>query len=129
MRHVCTTLGRWLLILAMMSGLGGHWVVLQSVAWTTMVFANAKHADLGQALEKTFDGRHPCPLCNAIEKGRQSEKKQDSQVVAGKIDFFYQASVITLLSPREYWRQQAHDVFAQERSQRPVLQPPREALA
>jgi hypothetical protein len=125
MRHICTTLGRWFLIAAMMSAFGGHWVLLQSVAWTAMVFANAKHANLSQALEQTFDGRHPCPLCKSIEKGRQSEKKQDTQVATSKINFFYQTRAVALVSPREYWQQQLHDAFAQNRPLQPLLQPPR----
>ena len=99
MRPACKTFGRWLVIAAMMSAFGGHWLVLQSVAWTTIVIANARHANLGQALEQTFDGRHPCALCNSIKKGRQSEKKQDAQAAFGKIDFFYQTGVLALVSP------------------------------
>src|SRR5271156_2363153 len=112
MRHACKILGKWLVISAMISALGGHWAVLQSVAWTTMVFANAKHANLSQALQQTFDGKHPCPLCKTIEKGRQSEKKQDTQVAVSKINLFYQTGAIVLVSPHQYWERFAPDTFA-----------------
>ncbi|HVV70998.1 MAG TPA: hypothetical protein VHI52_05780 [Verrucomicrobiae bacterium] len=32
---------------------------------------------MGEALSKTFDGKHPCSLCRAIQQGRAQEKKQD----------------------------------------------------
>ena len=129
MRHFCTTLGKWLLIAAMFSAFGGHWVLLQSVAWTSMAFSNAKHANLTQALEKTFDGQHPCELCKRIEKARQSEKKQDPQIAITKITFFYETRVIALVSPRDCWQQQVDDTFAGNRPHRPILQPPRATLS
>ena len=28
------------------------------------------------AVEKTFDGKHPCGLCKAVDQGKRSEQKQ-----------------------------------------------------
>jgi len=42
-------------------------------------------AAVSSAIEMTFDGRHPCPLCKAISRGEQGGKKQEFQA-AGKID-------------------------------------------
>jgi hypothetical protein len=118
-----------MLIVSILTSLGGHWIVLQSVAWTTMVFTNAKHANLSQALEKTFDGNHPCPLCKCIEKGRASEKKPEARIAASKMNLFFETGSVILLHPLNYRRQPSPDTFACDRSQKPLLQPPREPLS
>ncbi len=117
------------MIAAMMSAFGGHWMALQSVAWAGMVLANIQHGNLSHALEQTFDGKHPCPLCKTIEKGRKSEKQQEAQAAIGKINFIHQTSAVVLISPRVYSELRAHDAFGRGRGHRPLLQPPRETPA
>lgn len=55
---------------------GGHWVVLQSVAWTRMAARFAETQSLGTALAWTFDGEHPCELCLRVRAGRATEERQ-----------------------------------------------------
>ena len=63
--------------LALFLTTGGHLAILQGVAWTNMVRDFAKTESIGTALEKTFDGQHPCTLCKKItETG--SGKKDDA---------------------------------------------------
>jgi hypothetical protein len=59
--------------------LGLHWALLQTVAWTGMLVSYSRDGSFKQAVAKTFDGKHPCPLCKVIEKGRAEEKKQEQQ--------------------------------------------------
>ena len=66
-------------ILAAIQILGGHWIALQSVAWVEMVIDYSKQSSVGAALEKTFDGAHPCTLCKNVAKGRGEEQKQRSE--------------------------------------------------
>ncbi len=54
--------------------LGGHWLALQMVAWIGMFAVNSQDVPLSTALEKTFNGKHPCPLCHAVESGREKER-------------------------------------------------------
>ncbi len=76
---VLLRLAKSLLALTLMVSIGGHWAVLQSVAWTTMFAANLSANDsLTEAVSKTFDGEHPCPLCCAIKAGKKSEKKSEA---------------------------------------------------
>jgi hypothetical protein len=56
-----------------------HWTLLQTVAWTGMVISYSQRAPLREAISKTFDGKHPCVLCKAIQNGRAEEQKRDSQ--------------------------------------------------
>ena len=78
-----------LLFLAMFSIAGGHWAVLQSVAWTGMVIEYSKTSPLGVALEKTFSGKNPCELCHVVTEGREKESRLPATVKADKkIDKF-----------------------------------------
>ena len=67
--------GKILVVLALVLATGLHWTALQTVAWTTMLAKNLSTQSFSAAVSDTFDGRHPCPLCQAISKGRQSEQK------------------------------------------------------
>jgi hypothetical protein len=55
--------------------IGGPLALLQGVAWVTMVHDFSKSGSLSQAVEKTFDGQHPCPLCQKLAKARATEEK------------------------------------------------------
>jgi hypothetical protein len=45
-----------------------HTSVLQAVAWAKMTIDFARHETIEVSLEKTFDGRHPCPICLSLKK-------------------------------------------------------------
>ena len=69
--------GRLLTIAALCFAVGLHWLALQSIAWTTMVVEYSKKVSLTEAVAQTFDGEHPCGLCHAVQKGKNSERKND----------------------------------------------------
>jgi hypothetical protein len=69
--------------LSLFMALGGPLALLQGVAWVTMVHDFSKSGSLSQAVEKTFDGQHPCPLCQKLSKARAAEEKAPVSV---KID-------------------------------------------
>jgi hypothetical protein len=96
---VLSSIGRSATILALCLSLGLHWVALQSVAWTTMLVANARHAPLNQAVTKTFDGNHPCDLCHAVAAGQKSEKKSEILSAVGKMDLICTTRTLSWLSP------------------------------
>lgn len=55
---------------------GGHWAVLQTVAWVGMAIEYSQCMPVDQALVATFDGSRPCSLCQAVQQGRAEERKQ-----------------------------------------------------
>jgi len=70
-------MGRWLLLLAFFFSIGGHFLVLQTVAWAGMLQnAWAQSHRMDEAVVRTFDGHHPCAMCLKIEKQRETEKRQ-----------------------------------------------------
>lgn len=66
--------------------LGGHWAVLQSVAWVKMFVEYAQEDSLHVALVKTFDGEHPCSICHTVSDGRKKEEKKEATIAVPKID-------------------------------------------
>lgn len=81
---------------------GGHWAVLQTVAWTGMVITYSKDPPLIMALEKTFSGRAPCKMCRTIEAGKEKESRLPVTVKAEiKIDKFLPRPGQSAPLPRE----------------------------
>lgn len=70
MRSFC----RALLIAALVLSIGLHWAVLQSAAWVGMIVNYTRDGSVGEAIQKTFDGAHPCALCRLVEQGTSKEK-------------------------------------------------------
>jgi len=64
-RH-CLKLIHCVVIAALFAGSGAQWFMLQSVAWTGMLIRFSQQTTFTEAVEKTFDGQHPCPLCSHI---------------------------------------------------------------
>ena len=94
--------GYSLLFLAMFSIAGGHWAVLQTVAWTGMAIEYSKDSPLAAALTKTFSGKAPCKMCKTIEAGKEKESRLPATVKADKkIDKFLVRSGPAIPAARE----------------------------
>ncbi len=119
--------GQYLLIAAMFSALGGHWLVLQTVAWGGMIVEYSRESGLTVAVGKTFDGQHPCAMCKTIEKTRRTEKKHEALVVAKKLDVFHQTTPRLVFPVSDFWQQDLVNHVPLHRSQAPSVPPPRNA--
>ncbi len=72
-----------LAFLALFAIAGGHWAALQTVAWARMLAGYAQCGDsLTQAVSKTFDGAHPCPMCLKIAQAKAKEKQSPAAPAA-----------------------------------------------
>jgi len=116
---------RWLLIAALFLAIGGHWAVLQTVAWATMIVDYSRDGALSEAVQKTFDGRHPCQICTVIQKSRQSEKKHDALQMVKKIELFDQHIAKIVFTSGDSGSQPISDRFSAVRSHAPPVPPPR----
>jgi hypothetical protein len=76
--------------------------LLQVVAWTGMVW-NYTQADgsLLSGLKKTFDGEHPCTMCDSIKAAKEKERTAPVTVVAVKKLEVFPAPLSTMLPPRD----------------------------
>ena len=79
------TVGCTACLLAVLATLGGHWAALQSMAWVRMVAQYSRQGSFAGAIAKTFDGRHPCALCVAIQEGRQQEQREHPELPWGRL--------------------------------------------
>jgi hypothetical protein len=73
---VLRAVGLPLMAVAMLSLLGGHWAILQAVAWSQMLRDYSRDASLGVAVEKTFSGDYPCALCKRVAEGQRRESQK-----------------------------------------------------
>lgn len=68
-----------LIVVALTISVGGHWALLQGLAWGTMLVRYSRTMPLAKAVQYTFDGEHPCHLCKAVKQGRAQEQQQEKQ--------------------------------------------------
>jgi hypothetical protein len=121
-------MGRFTTVVALCFAIGLQWIALQSVAWTTMMIQNAKQASFCEAMERTFDGAHPCDLCKRISKAKGAEKKPDNHrtVKADLICVVRQFALLPHFAPVDYFALVSSLVAA---PQQPPSPPPLAELA
>jgi len=122
---VFTRSGHILLIVALLAATGAHWTVLQSVAWTTMLADNLRTASLPEAVQRTFDGKHPCSLCKKIDDGKKTQKKSEFPTWARQLEFVSERPVFIFSPPRHFQVMPRHNDSARELFHRPPVPPPR----
>lgn len=113
-------------MLSLCAALGLQWAALQTVAWVGMLFHYSGSGSVASAFEKTFDGRHPCPLCNAIHKSEQSGKKQEL-LTSGKMDLECPRRQALPVPPMRNFSWPAFGPEGLAYAQEPSVPPPRAA--
>ena len=118
--------------LAFFSIAGGHWAVLQSVAWVEMLHSYSQHSgSMAVAFEKTFDGQHPCELCQQIQAGKAKERRESPTAPSTKDDAKVKALLVDSVLPafarttEEISFRRAVFAPGSRRAERPPTPPPR----
>ncbi len=111
--HVSPTLLRFTrgaVVLALCLSVGLQWVVLQGIAWTGMMIKFSQQDSLAEAVSKTFDGEHPCPLCKAVKKGMDASSQGDSSpnTPAGKDPEFKLTLALVRIPQFAFPQKQSH---------------------
>ena len=120
--------GNGLMLVAVLAATGTHWSLLQSVAWTRMLAANLRTDSFTAAVQKTFDGNHPCALCKAIAKGKSAESKKEFTAPLQKFEFPPVHKVIMLVGPLNFHLIPMADISADLLTHQPPTPPPRRRL-
>jgi len=107
---------------------GGHWGALQAVAWAGMLW-NYTQADgsLLSGVKKTFDGAHPCTMCDSIKTAKEKEQSKPVSLVATKKLEAFPAPLSAALPPRdcrEFVFSSAADVRPASRAEAPPVPVP-----
>jgi hypothetical protein len=122
---VFVRIGKIFLVLSLVATLGAHWALLQTVAWTAMLADNLCTQSVKEAVKKTFDGNHPCPICKAIAAGKQSEKRNEFSLQSQKLEFPPLKEIFVLIAPSQFHLLPLANFPAKSFTQKPLLQPPR----
>ena len=80
--------------------LGGHWFLVQSIAWGNMVWDFSRQLPIESAVLKAFSGESPCDICKFVASGKQSEKKQGLAKADTKIDLLRTQASVNLMPPK-----------------------------
>jgi len=104
---------------------GGQWAALQVLAWGNMIREYSQMVPLTQAVEMTFSGQYPCPICKAIAERKNAE--QQKEMTLAKYDKqFPLPAVATLAQPLVSEVTYAEAVFVfSTRTESPPAPPPR----
>ncbi len=116
--------------MALLFATGAQWLMLQSVAWTGMLFTYSRQAPLLEAVQMTFDGNHPCSLCEHIRTAEKDTPQKDqfgSQTSAGIVILgtLVENPTVCAPSPSARLRIERHDTASSSRSEQPLSPPPR----
>lgn len=114
-----------MVVLALTLSLGAHWAFLQSAAWFSMVVTYSQDATFTEALEKTFDGEHPCRLCDFVQEGKKAEKQQEVVKVECEKKFFIESSFAIPDPPHDFMLIAATADSPRNRLHLPPTPPPR----
>ena len=93
-----------------------------------MVVNYSQDGTVGEALAKTLDGKHPCALCKAIAKGKQTEKKSEFPAGGKKFEFSYSATVLVFCAPTHFWKAGGLEESADSLNHTPAAPPPKLVL-
>ncbi|MCE9609328.1 MAG: hypothetical protein K8R23_03775 [Chthoniobacter sp.] len=127
MRSIFLRFGHVLMLGALLQICGGHWLALQSLAWTEMLVSYSRDAAFVEAVAKTFDGQHPCGLCQSIEQGKKQEKRAVSEVAKAKLVFVVPTRTAVLWSAGAVSVQAVVTTEAGLLFEQPPVPPPRVA--
>ena len=105
---------------------GGQWAAFQVIAWGNMIREYSQMVPLSTAVEMTFSGEYPCPICKAISEKQQREKEKALEIGKDKQKFFVKETAAS--APRLAAAPSDYPVLRQGlvlRSEPPPVPPPR----
>jgi hypothetical protein len=65
-----------IVLVAFILSCGGQWAFFQCIAWANMIREYSEMVPLAQAVQMTFSGQYPCPICKAIAEKKSSEQQK-----------------------------------------------------
>lgn len=120
-------IGTLFIAMALFSLSGGHWAVLQGVAWGRMIQEYSAQGSFSSAVEKTFGGKYRCSLCKKIEHAKQQEKKNTfvNEIFKKKEGVLEQPFSFSKFFPASFQFFLIKENLYGGPIMRPLLQPPR----
>ena len=126
---------RFLTVLLACLSVGLHWNALQVVGWVGMAVEFSRTRPVADALEMTFDGKHPCDLCKLVqnqgplsEDDPQSPPKSKSELKL-LVASIWENPLVSLKPSAEITAFPDEPRRASLARERPPVPPPRNALS
>jgi len=105
--------------------------IAQVFAWARMFAGYVQTCSVSEAAEKAVDPAHPCELCKALQRARQSDQSQPLQAAPAALEKLLLAHSDTtdfvIFSPRPEWPEPLHETPRSRRE--PVPVPPPRSIA
>jgi hypothetical protein len=115
-------------LVAFVCSCGGHWAAFQVIAWANMIREYSAMVPTAQAVEMTFSGKYPCPICKAIAEKRSSEQQKALAFDKYGKKFISSAAItITMRTSVAVNEYPDFHAFLDSRTEPPLLPPPRRA--
>ena len=102
--------------------------LLQTIAWGLMLTSYSQESGFGEGLKKTFDGQHPCSLCERIAQTRpDSTPTTLSALSTLPADFLWVLETVTghISNSREFSHFSSTAYLIGTDRASPLLSPPR----
>jgi hypothetical protein len=123
--NLLSRVAKLLVAIALLQICGGHWGLLQGVAWAGMFVSYAsREASLPDAIEKTFSGDNPCKLCVAVQEGRGMEKKNEVMKTLVKLEAVLSPVRVLPVPEEEHCKYAPVDEAAEQIAFPPISPPP-----
>jgi hypothetical protein len=130
MRPTLLRFGQVLMLLVLFAASGGHWMALQSLAWTRMLLSYSRSGQIVAAVAKTFDGRHPCALCKEVAKSKKTESQPTRDMEVENVAAFVEPTpVVVMRADGISWTIKNPEWCGEVRAKQPVAPPPRGEVA
>ena len=121
--------GQVLMLLVLFAASGGHWMALQSLAWTRMLMSYSRGGHIVAAVAKTFDGRHPCALCKQVERAKSTEPQPvRAMELENQAAFVAPARMAMVRIEGISWKLEIPEWHGEIRAEQPTAPPPRGGL-
>ena len=117
-----------IVLVAFVFSCGGQSAVL-GIAWANMIREYSQMVPLAQAVEMTFSGQYPCPICKAIAEKKSSE--QQKALTLEKYEKKFPIPVVVTVASPKVTTFQYEDCLVRfhSRTETPPAPPPRLAWA
>jgi hypothetical protein len=119
-----------IVLVAFMFSCGGQWAAFQVIAWGNMIREYSEMVPLPRAIEMTFSGEYPCPICKAIAERKNAEQQKDFTL--GKYDKKFSLPVVVAELTQPKSGDVAYPEFTfvfSSRVETPPTPPPRSAVS
>ena len=104
---------------------GGHWGILQSVAWVKMTWDLSTNQTITAAIDQVLRGENPCRLCQAVALGKKAEQDLPLLKQKLKLDFEWRLSAVTVFPPLVHAASQCTAASRELVTSSPPSPPPR----